>query len=145
MSVWTVSIWNLRIQNIFGAFHVRSQSSSSVEEVFDDLLVSHTTRTEPVLPIRLSSRQPIRNKKERRPVLRRERAERRRQTSQTPSPRMLKVVVPVSEISSVRIFRPKRICLEQSDKCKNTKNPAQLACRTPRPAIPAASRSSVKS
>src|SRR5439155_4805804 len=82
LSVWTVSRGKLRTQNIFGGFHVRSQPSSSVEEVLDDLLVSHTTRTEPVLPIRLSSRQPIRNKKERRPVLRRERAVRRRQTSQ---------------------------------------------------------------
>src|SRR5437867_10315809 len=58
LSVWTVSLGNLRIQNIFGGFHVRSQPSLSVEEVFDDLLVSHKTRTEPVLPIRLSSRQP---------------------------------------------------------------------------------------
>src|SRR5437899_3123061 len=85
-SVWTVSLGNLRIQNIFGGFHVRSQPSSSVEEVFDDLLVSHTTRTEPVLPIRLSSRQPILQnafqiKKGRRPALRRERAVRRGQTS----------------------------------------------------------------
>src|SRR2546427_3828969 len=44
LSVWTVSLGNLRIQNIFSGFHERSQSSSSVEEVFDDLLVSHTMR-----------------------------------------------------------------------------------------------------
>src|SRR5207244_7207444 len=83
--------------------------------------------------------------KGRRPVLRRERAVPRGQKSQAPAPRMLKVFVPVSEISSARIFRPKRKGLEQSDKCeKNPRTQPQLACRAPYPTIPAASRPSVQ-